>query len=279
MLFLGAVGALALILLILDLRRLMQYAGLMRLESEQPAEVAAVWLQIARGYTLVRTEPEQGLYVWERGRRFDDGGILYYGQISRDERTGRGRFIVGVIGHPFHRADELAAARSQFVSSQLFHLTERSARDALIRAGNPRTVRPVHPAMRRMVGTVTDRPPAIDAAMSATALRFTLRAPHEAVVDAIGKLPEQGWRLVETASLSRALVTQHRYCFEDASAHEDGGDAFLLELRWYDGDWAMLAIDWFPRGESTSPSRSTVELEASIRQAVERVRAPCELVE
>ena len=180
MLFLTAVGALALVLLILDGWRLMKHAGLLRLESSQPAEAATVWLQIARGYTLVRAEPEQGLYAWEHGRPFEDGGILYYAQISRDERTGRGRFVVGVIGHKFHRAEELAAARSQFVSSQLFHLTAESAETALIRAGNPRTVRAVHPAMRRMVGRRAVRPPAIDATMSSSALRFTMRAPLDA---------------------------------------------------------------------------------------------------
>jgi hypothetical protein len=279
MVFLSAVGGLALVLLILDLWRLKQYGGLLRLESDQPAEVAAVWLQIARGYTLVRTEPEQGLYVWERGRRFDDGGILYYGQIVRDERTGRGRFIVGVIGHKFHRAEELAAARAQFVSSQLFHLAEQSAETALIRAGDPRTVHSVHPAMRHRIRKEMARPPAIDAPISSTALRFTLRAPLDAVTDAIGKLPEHGWRLIETASLSRGLVTQHRYCFADTAEHKDAGAEYLLELRWYDGDWAMLAIDWFPGAAPSRPSRKAAELEADIREAVERVRAPYELIE
>ena len=199
MLIVAAIGALGLVLLLLDLRRMKWRAGLVAFESQHSVEMASVWLRSASGYRLVFTDEERGLFVWERGRCFHDGGIVYYGQIWADERTGRARFVIGVIGHKFHSAEELASARARFVSGQVFHLTPRSARQAVLRAADPRTVRAVLPAMRRLVGQRTNRPPAIDAPMSGFAVRFTLRAPLAAVTAAIADLAPAGWRVVETA--------------------------------------------------------------------------------
>ena len=271
MLFLGLLGGVILVLIVLDLWDLKQRAGLLELESQYPADTASVWLQIARGdYRRVANQGKNS-FIWERGRSFHDGGLLYVGQLWRDSRSGRGRFVIGVIGHQYHAREELAAARAQFVSTQLFHLTDESAATAIERASNPRTARAVHPEMRKFAGKRETRPPAIDAPMSPTALRFTLRVPLHGVRDAIAELPAAGWRILDTASLSRGLVTQHRYALEDAPEREDASAEYLLELRWYEGDWAMLAIDWFPRPDATRPPRKPAELEAVIRRAVEHV--------
>ena len=259
MLIVAAIGALGLVLLLLDLRRMKWRAGLVAFESQHSVEMASVWLRSASGYRLVFTDEERGLFVWERGRCFHDGGIVYYGQIWADERTGRARFVIGVIGHKFHTAEELASARARFVSGQVFHLTSRSARQAILRAADPRTVRAVLPVMRRLVGRRTNRPPAIDAPMSGFAVRFTLRAPLAAVTAAIADLAPAGWRVVETACLNRGLVTQRRYCFEDAAKREDARAEYLLEVCGYADDWVHLAIDWFPRPGSHRPPRRPTE--------------------
>jgi hypothetical protein len=270
MIFLGLIGSVVLVLIVLDLWDLKQRAGLLELESQYPADIAAVWLQIARGYRCVAKDAPNS-FVWERGRGFDDGGFLYWGRTWRHKHTGRGRFVIGVIGHKYHTREELAAARAQFVSTQLFHLTEKSAETAIARASDPRTARAVNPEARKLADKRPTRPPAIDAPMSPAALRFTLRVPLDAVKEAIDELPAKGWRRLDSASLSRGLVTQHRYAFEDAPERKDASAEYLLELRWYDGDWAMLAIDWFPRPGATRPRRSPTELEAEIRRAVEGV--------
>jgi hypothetical protein len=279
MFIVGAIAAFALVWLLLDLWRERRRDGLVALESQHSVETAAAWLRIASGYRLVLADDERGLFVWERGRRFYDGGFFYYGQIWRDQRTGRARFVIGVIGHTFHRAEELARARSRFVAGQVFHLTPRSARNAVMRAADPRTARKVLPPMRRLIGRQTNRPPAIDAPMSPTALRFTLRAPLAAVTDAIADLPEAGWRLVETASLHRGLVTQHRYCFEDAAERTDAGAEYLLEVRGYANDWVHIALDWFPLPGAPRPPRRPAELQADISQGVAHIRSTLELAE
>jgi hypothetical protein len=268
----GVIGGLVLLWLGLDLWAWRQRSQLVTLESQYPADVATISLRLTRGFELVRSDETGGLYIWERGRPFDDGGIRYYAQISRDQRTGRGRFVVGVIGHTFHTTEDLVQARSSFVSSQLFHLTAESVEGALVRAADPRTVRNVLPAMRSLAGQRATRVPAIDAPMSPSALRFTLRAPLAVVTDAVDTLPAAGWRRIESTSLERGLVTQRRYCFEDAARREHASAEYLLEVRGYAGDWVLLAIDWFPRPEPARPPRRPSELEALIRVGVERAR-------
>ena len=115
--------------------------------------------------------------------------------------------------------------------------------------------------------------------MSPFAVRFALRAPPAAVTDAIADLSRAGWRLVENASLNRGLVTQHRYCFEDAAERKDAGAEYLLEVRLHAGNWADLAIDWFPLPGTARSPRRPGELEADIRGAVERARDVQSLVE
>ena len=273
MLIVAAIGALGLVLLLLDLWRVKRRAGLVAFESQHSVEMASVWLRSATGYRLVFADDARGLFVWERGRCFHDGGMVYYGQIWPDERTGRARFVIGVIGHKFHSAEELASARSRFVSGQVFHLTPRSARQAVLRAADPRTVHAVLPVMRRLVGRRTNRPPAIDAPMSGFAVRFTLRAPLAAVTGATADLAPAGWRVVETACLNRGLVTQRRYCVEDAAKREDAGAEYLLEVCGYADNWIHLAIDWFPRPGSSRPPRRPTELQADIRRGLDRARA------
>lgn len=279
MFIVGAIATFALVWLLLDLWKEKRHDGLAAFESQHSVETASAWLRLAGGYRLVLADDERGLFVWERGRRFHDGGLFYYGQIWKDERTGRARFVIGVIGHRFHRAEELARARSRFVAGQVFHLTPRSARNAVLRAVDPRTVRNVLPLMRRLVGQQINRPPAIDAPMSPAAVRFTVRAPLAAVTDAIADLPEAGWRLVEAASLNRSLVTQHRYCFEDAAQRKDAGAEYLVEVRGYADDWIHVAIDWFPLPGPRRPPRRPSELQADLRQGVARVRPVHDLVD
>lgn len=279
MVMLVAIGGLLVLWLVLSLMEVRWRRGLLTLESQHSPEMAAIWLRVASGYRLVLEDAPRGVFVWEQGRRFHDGGIAYYGEMWRDPRTGRARFILGVIGHKFHTAGELAAARSRLVATQIFHLTGHSAADAIVRAANPRTALAVHPALRRLAGKQADRPPAIDAPMSPTAVRFSLRVPLGSVVQAIAELSPAGWRLVETASLSRGLVAQHRYCLRDAAQGKDAGPEYLLEVCGYASGWAKLAIDWFPRpGMARSPRRPAA-LEADLRQKVERLRRVPELAE
>jgi len=133
--------------------------------------------------------------------------------------------------------------------------------------------------MRGLIGKQTIRPPAIDVPMSASAQRFTLHAPIEAVESAIAGLQQAGWRLVETASINRGLVAQSRYSFIDATERKDAGAEYVLECRCYEGDWAVLAIDWFPFRDSARVPRRPNEMEADIRSGLERVRMVAELVD
>lgn len=275
MLLIGFISGLALLWLVLDLAEVKWRGGLMALESQHPPQMAAMWLRVASGFKVVLADEDRGLFVWERGRRFHDGGLFYYAELWRDARTGRARFVVGVMGHAFHTAAELAQARSRFVSSQLFHLTARSAENAVIRAADPRTARRVHPAMRRCLARrglarQSRRPPAIDTPMSPSAVRFSLRVPLSELSTAIAGLSQSGWRLVETASLNRGLIGQHRYCFRDAAGATEAPD-YLLEVCGYPSGWVKLAIDWFPQAELVRPPRRPTDLEADIRRAVERV--------
>jgi hypothetical protein len=279
MLTLAVIGGLVLLWLGLELWRLDERAGLLALESELPFEAAMVSLRLARGYKLVWSDEARGFFVWERNRRFHDGGVFYYAQIWADVRTGRGRFVVGVIGHKFHRSDELASARSQFVETQLLHLTEESAEDARVRAADPRTARAVHRALRRLIGQQTERPPVTDAPMSSSALEFTVNAPHAEVADAIGRLSQSGWRLVETASFNRGLVPQRRFCFEDGATRETARAEYLLEVRAYADGYTLLAIDWFPRAEPGRPPRRPSELAADVSRTVAHVHAVREAAE
>lgn len=279
MLMLGAIGCLALLWLVLVLQGVRARGGLMVLESQHPPEMAAIWLRVASGYKLILDDDARGLFVWEHGRRFHDGGLFYYGELWRDRRSGRARFAIGVIGHKFHTAEELATARARFVATQVFHLTPRSESDAVVRASNPRTARAVHPAMRRLVGRQTQRPPAIDTPMSPFAVRFSLRVPLAEAVRAITDLSPAGWRLVETVSLNRGPIAQHRYCFRDATQGKDAGPDYLLEVCGYASGWVKLAIDWFPRTELPRPPRRPTELEADIRRRVEDVHAVQDVAE
>lgn len=279
MLMLGAVTGLSLLWLVLHLRRPMRPRGLLHLESQQSVEMARVWLRLAAGYKLVHADDAHGLFIWERGRRFHDGGLFYYAEIWQDARTRRARLVAGVVGHTFHTDEELASARSRFVSGQLFHLTDRSAEDALVRAADVRTVRIVHPSVRGVVGQQANRPPAIDLPMSPSAARFVLRAPLNVVADAIGDLSRSGWRLVETASLDRGFVNHRRYCFEDAAARRDAGAEYLLEVCGYADDDVHLAIDWFPIPDAGRTPRRPAELEADIRRRVERTLVALEPAE
>ena len=272
MLLVAAITCLAILVLLHDLWGLRRRTRLLELESQHSVEMATVWLRIASGYTLVLADETRGLFVWQRGRRFRDGGLFYYGQIWRDERSGRARFVIGVVGHKFHSTNELAAARSRFVAGQVFHLTERSARDAVVRAADPRTARAVLPAMRRLIGQQAHRPPAIDTPITPFAVRFTLRAPVTAVTDAIGDLQNAGWRLVEAATINRGLVTQRHYCFIDTAERDGAGAEYLLEVCGYADDWVHLAIDWFPLPDARHMPRRPTELECDVRRVVERVR-------
>lgn len=279
MVMLVTIGGLLLLWLVLSLMEVKWRGGLLALESQHTPEMAAIWLRVASGYKLVLEDGRRGIFVWEQGRRFHDGGIFYYGEMWQDPRTGRARFVVGVMGHRFHTANELAAARSRFVATQVFHLTPRSGDDAVVRAGDPRTARAIHPAMRKLAGQETQRPPAIDTPMSASAVRFSLRIPLASVSRAIADLSPAGWRLVETASLSRGLVAQHRYCFRDATQGKDAGAEYLLEVCGYASGWVKLAIDWFPRAEPSRPPRRPTELEADIRRKVGEMHAVPDFVD
>ena len=274
MLIVAAIGALGLVLLLLDLRRMKWRAGLVAFESQHSVEMASVWLRSASGYRLVFTDEERGLFVWERGRCFHDGGIVYYGQIWADERTGRARFVIGVIGHKFHSSRRACERADPVRLGTGLPSDRRGARDRPS-CGRPIRERsaPFFPSMRRLVGRRTNRPPAIDAPMSGFAVRFTLRAPLAAVTAAIADLAPAGWRVVETACLNRGLVTQRRYCFEDAAKREDARAEYLLEVCGYADDWIHLAIDWFPRPGSHRPPRRPTELQADIRRGLERARA------
>ena len=177
-----------------------------------------------------------------------------------------------MVGHKFHSTNELAAARSRVVAGRVLHLTKRSARDAVVRAANPRTARAVLPAMRRLVGQQAHRPPAIDTPITPFAVRFTLRAPATAVADAIGELQHTGWRLAEAATINRGLVTQRRYCFIDAAERDGAGAEYLLEVCGYVDDWVHLAIDWFPLPDAGHMPRRLIQPECDVRRVVERVR-------